>query len=88
MVKKYRVTLMATEREELAALLARGKAEVCKFKHAQALLHADEAGDGVGYGPGWCDTQIAEAVGVGVATVPRLLAWCVDRAVVLRHRVT
>jgi len=28
MVKKYRVTLTALEREELAALLARGKADV------------------------------------------------------------
>ena len=72
MTKKYRVTLTATEREELAALLARGKADVRKLKHAQVLLHADEAGDGAGHGPGWCDTQIAEAVGVGVATVQRL----------------
>ena len=72
MAKKYRVTLTATEREELAALLARGKADVRKLKHAQVLLHADEAGDGAGHGPGWCDTQIAEAVGVGLATVQRL----------------
>lgn len=72
MTKKYRVTLTAMEREELAALLARGKADVRKLKHAQVLLHAGEAGDGVGHGPGWCDTQIAEAVGVGVATVQRL----------------
>ena len=72
MTKKYRVTLTATEREELATLLARGKADVRKLKHAQVLLHADEAGDGAGHGPGWCDTQIAEAVGVGVATVQRL----------------
>lgn len=72
MAKKYRVTLTALEREELAALLARGKVDVRKLKHAQVLLHADEAGDGAGHGPGWCDTRIAEAVGVGVATVQRL----------------
>lgn len=74
MVKKYRVTLTALEREELAALLARGKADVRKLKHAQVLLHSDEAGigDGAGSGPGWCDARIAEAVGVGVATVQRL----------------
>ena len=72
MVKKYRVTLTALEREELAALLARGKADVRKLKHAQVLLHADETGDASDNGPGWCDTRIAEAVGVGVATVQRL----------------
>ena len=72
MAKKHRVTLTATEREELAALLARGKADVRKLKHAQVLFHADEAGDGAGHGPGWGDTRIAEAVGVGVATVQRL----------------
>lgn len=72
MVKRYRVTLTALEREELAALLARGKADVRKLKHAQVLLHTDEAGDGAGRRPGWCDTRVAEAVGVGVATVQRL----------------
>ena len=74
MVKRYRVTLTGAEREELAALLARGKADVCKLKHAQVLLRADEgeAADGTDGGPGWCDTRIAEAVGVGVATVQRL----------------
>jgi len=39
-------------------------------------LRADEAGaeagDGADSGPGWCDARIAEAVGVGVATVQRL----------------
>jgi len=45
-----------------------------KLKHAQVLLRADEgeAADGTDGGPGWCDTRIAEAVGVGVATVQRL----------------
>ncbi len=76
MGKKYRVTLTDAERGELAAVLARGKADVRKLKHAQVLLRADEAVAGVagdaGGGPGWCDTRIAEAVGVGVATVQRL----------------
>ena len=74
MGKKYRVTLTALERDELAAVLARGKADVRKLKHAQVLLRADEgeAADGTGGGPGWCDTRIAEAVGVGLATVQRL----------------
>lgn len=74
MGKKYRVTLTVLERDELAAVLARGKADVRKLKHAQVLLRADEgeAADGTDGGPGWCDVRIAEAVGVGVATVQRL----------------
>ena len=43
MHKKYRVTLTLAEREELERLLARGKADVRKIKHAQILLKADEA---------------------------------------------
>jgi hypothetical protein len=67
-MKKYRVTLAADEREQLRALLARGKADVRKLKHAQILLKADEA-DG---GPGWDDERIAEALEVGTATVERV----------------
>ena len=70
MARTYRVTLTGSEHNGLAALLARGKADVRKLKHVQVLLRADEgeAAEGVG-GPGWCDTRIAEAVSVGVATV-------------------
>ena len=68
MDKKYRVTLTAAEREELGRLLARGKADVRRLKHAQILLKADEAAGG----PAWGDGRIAEAVGVGLATVPRV----------------
>src|SRR3712207_2203059 len=68
MTKKYRVTLTAEEREELERLLARGKADVRKIKHAQILLKADEADDG----PAWSDARIAEAVEAGTATVERL----------------
>jgi hypothetical protein len=46
MHKKYRVTLTLAEREELERLLARGKADVRKIKHAQILLKADEAESG------------------------------------------
>src|SRR5215218_288606 len=56
MAKKYRVTLTADERDELERLLARGKADVRKIKHAQILLKADEV-DG---GPGWPDQRIVE----------------------------
>ena len=68
MNKKYRVTLTAAERQELEQLLARGKADVRKLKHAQILLRAD-AGEG---GPAWSDERIAEALDVGVATIERL----------------
>lgn len=67
-MKRYRVTVSATEREELGGLLARGKADVRKLKHAQILLKADEAAGG----PAWGDERIAEAMGVGLATVPRV----------------
>ncbi|HZI75793.1 MAG TPA: IS630 family transposase [Gemmatimonadales bacterium] len=68
MAKKHRVTLTADERDELEWLLARGKADVRKIKHAQILLKADEA-DG---GPGWPDARIAEAFEAGIATVERV----------------
>src|SRR3712207_3959570 len=60
--------MAAAERDELAALLSRGKADVRRLKHAQVLLKADAAAGG----PGWPDERIAEAIGVGVATVERL----------------
>ena len=68
MAKKYRVTLTADERDELERLLARGKADVRKIKHAQILLKADEA-EGR---PGWPDERIAEAFDAGITTVERV----------------
>jgi hypothetical protein len=67
-MKRHRVTLRAEEREELGLLLARGKADVHRLRHAQVLLKADEAEAG----PGWADERIAEALEVGLATVQRL----------------
>jgi transposase len=67
-MKRYRVTLTEEEREDLERLLARGKADVRKLKHAHILLKADEAPGG----PAWSDPQIAEALDVGIATVPRI----------------
>jgi transposase len=68
MHKKYRVTLTLAERDELERLLARGKADVRKIKHAQILLKADEA-DG---GPAWPDARITEAFKAGITTVERV----------------
>ena len=67
-MKKYRVTLTAAERDELAQLLARGKADVRRLKHAQVLLKADQAEGG----PAWPDERIVAALNVGIATVQRL----------------
>lgn len=67
-MKKYRVTLTVAERHELERLLARGKADVRKLKHAQVLLKADQAEGG----PAWTDERIVEALQVGSATVERL----------------
>src|SRR5215208_6399266 len=68
MHKKYRVTLTLAERDELERLLARGKADVRKIKHAQILLKANQA-DG---GPAWPDARIAEAFAAGITTVERV----------------
>jgi transposase len=67
-MKTYQVTLTADERADLDRLLARGKADVRKLKHAQILLKADEAAGG----PAWTDARIAEALGAGLATVQRV----------------
>jgi transposase len=56
------------EREELHQLLAKGKADVRRLKHAQILLKADESEGG----PAWSDERIAQAVGCGSATVERV----------------
>src|SRR5918997_6746744 len=68
MNKRYRVTLTADERAELVQLLARGKADARKLRHAQMLMKADESDEG----PGWPDARIAEALDVGVATIERV----------------
>src|ERR687886_2789594 len=67
-MKRYRVTLTEEEREDLQRLLARGKADVRKLKHAHIRLKADEAPGG----PAWSDPRIAEALDVGTATVERI----------------
>ncbi len=58
MNKKYRVTLTPAERQELEGVLARGKADVRRLRHAQILLKTDQAEGG----SAWPDSRIAEAV--------------------------
>ena len=54
MAEKYIVRLTAEEREELTALVSKGKSSVAKIRHAQVLLKADADG------PNWADPRIAE----------------------------
>src|SRR5689334_1541013 len=67
-MKKYKVTLTADEREQLAALIAAGRAAARKLAHARILLKADAA-DG---GPAWADEATAEALEVSTDTVGRV----------------
>lgn len=68
MTKKYRVTLETEERQMLREMLAKGKADVRRLKHAQVLLAADESPGGPARG----DRQIATTLGIGRATVGRV----------------
>jgi hypothetical protein len=67
-MKKYLVTLTTDEREQLAGMIAAGKAAAKTLAHARILLKADSA-DG---GPAWTDDAIAEAVEVSTDTVARV----------------
>jgi len=59
---RYRVELNQAERDQLTALVSRGKHRARKFKRAQILLAADAGGT---------DQVIAETVGVGGSTIYR-----------------
>ena len=58
---RYRVELSQTEREELTAMLSKGKRAARKLKRAQILLAADQA----------TARDIARTVAVGTSTVYR-----------------
>lgn len=68
MIKKYRVTLEAQEREQLRQLLSKGKADVRRLRHAQILLAADVSEGRAAR----TDQQIAQTLHVGTATVERV----------------
>lgn len=63
MNKKYIVRLTAQEREQLEALVSKGKANARKIIHAHVLLKVDEAG------PSFTDEEVAEMFGVHTNTV-------------------
>ena len=68
MAKKYRVTLTAEERQELQALLAKGKASARKLAHARVLLQVDEAEAKAGR----TDEETAGALNLSVRTIERV----------------
>ena len=63
MAEKYIVRLTAEEREELTALVSKGKSSAAKIRHAQVLLKADADG------PNWADPRIADAFSMHLNTV-------------------
>ena len=84
-VKKFIVKLTAEEREQLDALIQKGKAPARQMLKARILLKADasEAGEG------WSDGQIAEALDTSTDTIARtrqrLVEEGVDAALTRKH---
>lgn len=68
MQKFYRVTLLEAERQELQALVSKGRAAARKLTRARILLLADQAEGG----PAKQDAEIVDALGCGRATVERV----------------
>ena len=77
MNKKYHVTLSLEERCELEQMISAGKRAARKLTHARILLKADEAEGG----PGWSDSEIAEALDVGLSTVWRVRQRFVEEGI-------
>jgi transposase len=67
-VKKYFVRLSGEEREQLAALIRKGKSPAQRLLKARILLKAD-VGDG---GEGWSDSRIIKALDTSVSMVYRV----------------
>lgn len=68
MAKKYIVRLRSKERDELKALISKGKAAARKINHARILLKADisESGEGC------IDVEIADALGISISQIERV----------------
>ena len=74
MVKKYRVGLSEEERQELKALVSKGRAAAYRQTHARILLLSDEnRPDGA-----MKDGEIVWVLDVGTATVERVRRRCVE----------
>jgi hypothetical protein len=64
-MKKYSITLTEAEREQLEAMLTKGKAAARKLTHARIMLKADQGPSGLA----WTDEQISQALDVTPRTV-------------------
>jgi len=76
-MKKYVVILSAEEREQLAAVVRKGKAAARRRLHAQLLLQADSGAEG----PAWTDEQLSAAFAVHPTTVANVRQRCVEEGV-------
>lgn len=76
-MKKYKVTLTEREREDLQALIRKGKAAARKLLHAGILLKADNR---LGQ-PAWSDEAISEALAVSLSTIGRVREQFVEKGV-------
>lgn len=73
--KKYRVTLMPAEREQLEQMTHKGRSAAERVTRARILLKADQAPGG----PAWTDGRIARALDVARTTVERARQAFVDK---------
>lgn len=67
-MKRYKVTLTKQEREELKAILSKGKHTSNQYRNACILINCDEGGEGRKIS----NEQIAEVLQVNTKTVERL----------------
>ena len=66
--KRYRVRMTEEERKELDGQVNTGTGSARRLRRARILLMADEAQAG----GGWCDAEIAKALGAHPRTVERV----------------
>ncbi len=76
-MKKYVITLSSEEREELAAVVRKGRVAASRRLHAQLLLQADSGTEG----PAWTDEAISAAFAVHPTTVANVRQRCVEEGV-------
>ena len=83
-VKKYVVRLGAEEREQLQALIRKGKSPAKRLLKARILLKADisEAGEG------WSDSRIIEALDTSAAMIYRVRKQLVEEGPSILRRST
>src|SRR5882672_2879001 len=73
-VKRYVVELSGAEREQLEALIGKGKSAAQRLVKARILLKADVSGAG----EGWSDSRIVEALETSLSMVYRVRKQLVE----------